>query len=162
MGIYKELQKHCGSSVQNYIAAARTVQGYEDWKTSDLNERLEVIHRWQEIQPEIAAEKERNTFHSPRSLLKHGHKLSFDNGKKKLDKWKISSKSNKDRYDEASPIIHRNTSVGSTITTSSVETESALTLRDSSDDRAFEEAMKASGDFPLRSESEPKALNQGP
>ena len=153
MGIYKELQKYCGSSVQNYIAAARTVQGYEDWKASDQIERLEVIRRWREIQPEIAAEKEHNTFHSPRSLFKHGHKLSFDDGKKKKsDKGKPSHKSHKDRPDEESSsfIQHRNTSVGSTITptSSSVEIapESTTTLppRDSPDDIAFQEAMKAS------------------
>lgn len=159
MGIYKELQKYCGSSVQNYIAAARTVQGYEDWKASDQIERLEVIRRWHHIQPEIAAEKERNTFHSPRSLLKHGHKLSFDDGKKKKksDKGKTLHKSRKDqRDDDRSSSIphHRNSSMGSNIiSTTSPARETALDCtitpvpRDSLDDTAFQEAMKASEGF---------------
>lgn len=161
MGIYKELQKYCGSSVQNYIAAARTVQGYEDWKASDQIERLEVIRRWREVQPEIAAEKEHNTFRSPRSLLKHGHKLSFDDGKKKKsDKGKTLHKSRKDhRDDDSSSFIphHRNTSFGSNVipptASPSVETPPQSTTptigvpRDSSDDAAFQEMMKASEGF---------------
>ena len=156
MGIYKELQKYCGSSVQNYIAAARTVQGYEDWKASDKIERLGVIRRWHDIQPEIAAEKERNTFHSPRSLFKHGHKLSFDDGKKKKksDKGKASNKLHKDRRDDdRSPFVphHRNSSMGSnviSVASPSLETAPDSTTtpvpRDSLDDTAFQEAMKAS------------------
>ena len=157
MGIYKELQKFCGPSVQNYIAAARTVQGYEDWKTSDQDERQEVIRRWLESQPELAAEKEHNTFHSPRSFFKHGHKSSFDNGKKKHDKEK-SSKSKKDRRDEDSSDKHRNTNVGGTITPFSLETapEFAVTPKDSAEDRAFEQAMKASEGFSSRGETELK------
>lgn len=164
MGIYKELQKYCGSSVQNYIAAARTVQGYEDWKTSDQGERQEVIRRWREIQPQLAAEKEQNTFHSPRNFLKHGHKSSFDDGKKKSDKGKLFPKSKKDRHDEGLFLKHRNTSVASTVTTSSLETppDAAVTPRDSPDDTAFEEAMQASGGFPSHGESEPKTLNKEP
>ncbi|KAI9817207.1 MAG: hypothetical protein M1827_001320 [Pycnora praestabilis] len=45
-GIYKEIQKHLGSSVQNYIIAARTAQGYEDWGTSTQEERLDIVSRW--------------------------------------------------------------------------------------------------------------------
>ena len=56
-GIYKELQRHFGSSVQNYIVAARTAQGYEDWHNSTQQERLDVVSRWQAIQVEIEKEK---------------------------------------------------------------------------------------------------------
>ena len=56
-GIYKELQNHLGSSVQSYIVAARTAQGYEDWHNSTQEERLDVISRWQAIQVEIEKEK---------------------------------------------------------------------------------------------------------
>lgn len=169
MGIYKELQKYCGSSVQNYIAAARTVQGYEDWKASDQIERLEIIRRWRAVQPEITAEKEHNTFRSPRGLLKHGHKLSFDDGKKKKsDKGKASHKSHKDRHDDENPTLiqqHGNTGVGSTVTTASSFFETAPeptagVPRDSPDDIAFEEAMKASEGFSPRRESEPKTLSK--
>ena len=57
-GIYKELQKHLGSSVQNYIVAARTAQGYDEWHRSSQEERLDVVSRWQTIQVEIEKEKQ--------------------------------------------------------------------------------------------------------
>ncbi|KAI9677161.1 MAG: hypothetical protein M1829_002735 [Trizodia sp. TS-e1964] len=47
-GIYKEITKHYGSSVQNYIIAVRTAQGYEDWRVSSEEERHNVISHWQE------------------------------------------------------------------------------------------------------------------
>lgn len=52
-GIYRELQKHLGSSVQNYIIAARTAQGYEEWRLSTHEERVEVISRWHAAQVQI-------------------------------------------------------------------------------------------------------------
>lgn len=153
MGIYKELQKLYGSSVHNYIAAARTVQGAEDWKISDRYERQEVVRRWHEMQSELLAEKEHNTFHSPRSFLKHGHKSSFDDGKKNSHSGKSSSR--KDRRDENLFNEQRNTSIASTTATSPLETQTNtfITPRGPSDDIAFEEAMQASGGFPSGSES---------
>ncbi|KAL8765033.1 MAG: hypothetical protein Q9209_007759 [Squamulea sp. 1 TL-2023] len=58
-GIYKELQKHFGSSVQNYIVAARLAQGYEDLAASAEQQRLDVIERWQATQIELHKEKEK-------------------------------------------------------------------------------------------------------
>ena len=57
-GIYKELQRHLGSSVQNYIVAARTAQGYDEWHNSSQEERLDVVSRWQSIQVDIEKEKQ--------------------------------------------------------------------------------------------------------
>lgn len=62
-GIYKELQKHFGSSVRNYIVAARVTQGYEQLAASTEEQRLDVIKRWQATQLELHKEKE---------LVKHG------------------------------------------------------------------------------------------
>ena len=45
-GIYMELTKHFGSSTQNYIIAARTAQGYEEWKASGAGERERIIATW--------------------------------------------------------------------------------------------------------------------
>ncbi|MCJ1288321.1 hypothetical protein MMC26_007676 [Xylographa opegraphella] len=56
-GIYKELQKHLGASVQNYIIAARTAQGYEDWRLSSPEERLGVVSRWHAAQIELSKQK---------------------------------------------------------------------------------------------------------
>ena len=72
-GIYKELQKHLGSSVQNYIVAARTAQGYDEWHTASQEERLDVIGRWQSIQIEIEKEKQlarHGNFHGRHCYLK--------------------------------------------------------------------------------------------
>lgn len=72
-GIYKELQKHLGSSVQNYIIAARTAQGYDEWHSSSQEERLDVFSRWQSIQVEIEKEKQlarHGVFHGPHCYLK--------------------------------------------------------------------------------------------
>lgn len=45
-GIYMEITKHFGSSTQNYIIAARTAQGYDEWKTSSPEERDKIVATW--------------------------------------------------------------------------------------------------------------------
>lgn len=45
-GLYAEISKHFGSSVQNYIIAARTAQGFEDWKSSTPEERATIVDAW--------------------------------------------------------------------------------------------------------------------
>src|SRR5436190_54450 len=45
-GVYKEIQKLFGASVENYIMASRSTQGYEEWKIASLEERADVIRRW--------------------------------------------------------------------------------------------------------------------
>lgn len=52
-GIYAEVQKHFGSSVQNYIIAARTAQGYEEWKASSVEQRSTIIAAWKSTQFEL-------------------------------------------------------------------------------------------------------------
>jgi UDP:flavonoid glycosyltransferase YjiC (YdhE family) len=51
-GIYSEISKHFGSSVQNYIIAARTAQGFEDWKNSGPEERQRIVMAWKDGQLE--------------------------------------------------------------------------------------------------------------
>ena len=58
-GIYAELQKHFGSSVQNYIIAARTAQGYEEWKESSPEQRSTIINTWKSIQDELRRRSQR-------------------------------------------------------------------------------------------------------
>lgn len=84
MGIYKELQKQLGSSSHNYIIAARTAQGYEEWRSSSLEERLDVVSQWHSIQTELDKEKQQarhNSFHAHYRLLKTRH-MSFDDRNK--------------------------------------------------------------------------------
>jgi len=57
-GVYKEMQKQFGSSVQNYIIAARTAQGFDDWQHSTPKERVDVVQRWTELQNHL--KKKRN------------------------------------------------------------------------------------------------------
>lgn len=52
-GIYKELMKRFGPSVENYIIASRTAQGYEDVSKSSEEERMAIVKRWKEIKPYI-------------------------------------------------------------------------------------------------------------
>ena len=91
MGIHKEVRKLFGSSVLNYIISARTAQGYEHWKDSTHEERLDIISRWNEHKSELQSERQRvleegpegqETGHlSPRGFLQTRH-LSFDERKK--------------------------------------------------------------------------------
>ena len=46
-GVYKEIERQFGSSVQNYIIAARTAQGFDEWQAASPEERAEVVQRWQ-------------------------------------------------------------------------------------------------------------------
>lgn len=45
-GIYASLRSMFGSSVHNYVIAARTAQGYEEWKDSTAEQRLQIIAGW--------------------------------------------------------------------------------------------------------------------
>lgn len=59
MGINKEVRKLFGSSVTNYIIAARTAQGYEEWQSSILEERMDIVKRWKERKSELQSEKQK-------------------------------------------------------------------------------------------------------
>ncbi|KAM0720634.1 hypothetical protein Q7P37_004771 [Cladosporium fusiforme] len=57
-GVYKEMQKAMGSSVQNYIIAARTAQGYEEWSGASSQERSDVLRRWHFVEGELKKKKD--------------------------------------------------------------------------------------------------------
>ncbi|ETN42819.1 uncharacterized protein HMPREF1541_01977 [Cyphellophora europaea CBS 101466] len=52
-GVYAEIAKHFGSSVQNYIIAARTAQGYEEWKNSTPESRADIVAAWKSSKLEL-------------------------------------------------------------------------------------------------------------
>ena len=52
-GIYAEVGKMFGHSVQNYIIAARTAQGYEEWRESTPQQRLHIVNSWKSTQIEM-------------------------------------------------------------------------------------------------------------
>jgi hypothetical protein len=91
MGIHKEVRKMFGSSVLNYMISARTSQGFEDYKSSSLEERNDIITRWREHKAEYQNSKQKlvetrrpegqdSGRLSPRGFLQTRH-LSFEERK---------------------------------------------------------------------------------
>lgn len=73
-----------GSSVQNYIIAARTAQGYEEWKSSTEEERLDVVSRWHAVQLQLnrGNSKKGKDDETPTSGFMQTRHMSFDERKK--------------------------------------------------------------------------------
>jgi hypothetical protein len=44
--VYKEVQKLFGTSVECYMVACRSKQGYDEWQQATQDERSEVLQRW--------------------------------------------------------------------------------------------------------------------
>ncbi|KAM0795599.1 hypothetical protein BDR22DRAFT_870272 [Usnea florida] len=106
-GIYKELQKRLGSSVQSYIVAARTAQGYDEWHRSTQEERLDVISRWQAIQVDIENEKQlarHGAFYGPHCYLKttieERKKTLAEKKKERKEKKNTKANATKDAFAE--------------------------------------------------------------
>ena len=79
-----------GNSVQNYIIAARTAQGFDDWTSSTAEERLDVVRRWHVVQVELGKQKHKpkhHRSHSPSCFAKTRH-MTFDERKKYAEKKK--------------------------------------------------------------------------
>lgn len=90
-----------GSSVQNYIVAARTAQGYDEWHKSNQEERLDVISRWQAIQLEI--EKEKHQARHGSFQERHCYLKATIEGHKRQSAEKKKAKSMKGEVIEQSP-----------------------------------------------------------
>jgi hypothetical protein len=56
-GVYKEIQKQFGASVNNYIIAARTAQGWEAWLETDKEFQMELVHRYLKVYEEAKKRK---------------------------------------------------------------------------------------------------------
>ena len=54
-GLFKEMQKNFGTKVEKYIVVSRSAQGYEEWVNSTLEERADVVKRWQVIKADLDA-----------------------------------------------------------------------------------------------------------
>lgn len=139
-GIYKELQKHLGSSVQNYIVAARTAQGYDEWHNSSQEERLDVVSRWQSIQVEIEKEKQlarHGSFRGHHCYLKttieERKKSSAEKKEKKKGKKNAKGNETEDAFAErhaSHPFV--------------TQTQKSQESDPGGDGAAFEEAIRAS------------------
>lgn len=109
-GIYMELTKHFGSSTRNYIIAARTAQGYDEWKSSSAGERERIVATWKssrlqmkrgqqkygkertsEIESHILAPTPSHNHTELISGFKNTRHLSFDE-RKELDKRRQAAK----------------------------------------------------------------------
>ncbi|KAF2768855.1 UDP-Glycosyltransferase/glycogen phosphorylase [Teratosphaeria nubilosa] len=66
-GVYKEMQKMFGSSVQNYTIAARTAQGFDEWQATTPEERADVVRRWKVLQKGL--KKKKNPDEMVRNIL---------------------------------------------------------------------------------------------
>lgn len=74
-GIYKEIQKRFGVSVENYIMASRCAQGFTEYSRSTSEEREQILKKWETVQGEVV---KRKTRHSGRELRETGKKLSAE------------------------------------------------------------------------------------
>jgi UDP:flavonoid glycosyltransferase YjiC (YdhE family) len=82
-GVYKEMQKQFGSSVQNYIIAARTAQGYDEWQASTPEERARIVQRWKMMQKDL--KKKKNPDEMVREILEEQRRKKQDH----LEKLKV-------------------------------------------------------------------------
>lgn len=115
-GIYMELTKRLGSSTQNYIIAARTAQGYEEWKQSGTGERERIVATWksQKLDKRRGKQKQgkqratEQTASVPASApgressgllsgFKHTKNLSFDERKELARRKEAAKQEEKDR-----------------------------------------------------------------
>lgn len=94
------MQKHVGSSVQNYIIAARTAQGYEDLKVATREEQSDIISRWDTTVTEFKT-KPKSFSEEVHNNVQQYFKSKCDARKKHLDK-----PSKKDKKDPSKNLKH--------------------------------------------------------
>ena len=167
MGIHKEVRKLFGTSILNYIISARTAQGYEHWKASTREERLNIINLWNEHKSELQSERQRvleegpegqETGHlSPRGFLQTRH-LSFEERKKLHEDRRTKREQARSKtYDEHTtkcPFCHRATphKHNEDLPMDGAETVTISTA--DGDHEEFEQAIKASVAATSRGNSE--------
>ena len=157
LGIHKEIRKLFGSSVLNYIISARTAGGYEDFRTSTLEERHDIIARWNLHKTEFQSPKQNllidgpdltATGHlSPKGFMQTRH-LSFDERKKLHEERKAKRDAERDKVQSkdgkrSCPFCRRNeahTHTPRTVQqTAEAQDDASLQTLDE-----FEEAIRAS------------------
>ncbi|KAF1988668.1 glycosyltransferase family 1 protein [Aulographum hederae CBS 113979] len=85
-GFYKEIQKHFGSSVENYIIASRTAQGFEEMQTLTEDEKSETVALWVALRHDI--KKKRNPGEESLESVQKIMKEKRQKRKDTLDKYK--------------------------------------------------------------------------
>jgi len=144
LGVHKEIRKLFGTSVTNYIISARTAQGYEQWKSSKAEERLDIITKWHEHKVELQSTKQK--IHesgpdgqgsgrlSPKGFLQTRH-LSFEERKKLHEERLMTREHNKSKTTSENVRHQRNASSSQTTLPSHLTTET---------EDEFEHAIQAS------------------
>jgi len=121
--------------VQNYIIAARTAQGFDEWNKSSQAERIDAVRQWQAIQLELGKEKQQvkhSKIPPPCRFLKTRH-MSFDEKKMPAeDKRKLRKDSSATGRKHSEP------------NTASFDTSLKHPSSEHSEDVDFEEAIQQS------------------
>lgn len=81
-GLYQEMVKSKGKSVQNYIIAARIAQGYDEATTISQHERDEIVSRWKFVK--VGIKKKRNPGAEQMDSL---HSLVEEKRKRRNERW---------------------------------------------------------------------------
>jgi hypothetical protein len=81
-GIYQEMVKNKGKTVQNYIIAARIAQGYDEANGLSAREREDIISRWKYVK--VGIKKKKNVGEEQMDSL---HSLVKDKRKRRQERW---------------------------------------------------------------------------
>jgi hypothetical protein len=81
-GIYQEMVKSKGKTVQNYIIAARIAQGYDEANGLSTKERDAIVSQWKYIK--VGMKKKKNLGEEQMDSL---HSLVQDKRKRREDRW---------------------------------------------------------------------------
>ena len=98
-GLYQEMVKNKGKSVQNYIIAARIAQGYDEAFNISQHQKDEIVSRWNYIK--IGIKKKRNPGAEQMDSL---HSLVQEKRKRRHERWeRVHTHFNK-KHDAHSPV----------------------------------------------------------
>ncbi|KFZ01301.1 hypothetical protein V500_00816 [Pseudogymnoascus sp. VKM F-4518 (FW-2643)] len=61
-GIYREIQEHMGEKTHRYAIAGRITEGHQDWEMSTLEERRQIIDRYNMVKDNPLFKKDEHTF----------------------------------------------------------------------------------------------------
>ncbi|KAF2853476.1 glycosyltransferase family 1 protein [Plenodomus tracheiphilus IPT5] len=81
-GLYQEMIKSKGKSVQNYIIAARIAQGYDEASSVTQKERDDIVGKWKYVK--VSIKKKRTPGAEQMDSL---HSLVEEKRKRKTDRW---------------------------------------------------------------------------
>ena len=81
-GLYQEMIKSKGKTVQNYIIAARIAQGYDEANSLSKRERDDIVSRWKYVK--VGIKKKKNVGADQMDSL---HTLVLDKRKKRQERW---------------------------------------------------------------------------